>query len=133
MLTQVTQLQWGRDRNPPSEAGKSRSVYKERTNKSFLQETWLHFQEWSAARGGFRAKTKGFWFLGGRQIFKKNQRTQRKVTVNRIKGERRFREIHWNYKREMNQLSSKRIRGKKPVVETSLEPERFSGGGPCRG
>ena len=65
MLTQVTQPQWGRDRNPPPEAGKSRDVYQERTNKSFLQETWLHFQEWSAAGGGFRAKAKGFWFLGG--------------------------------------------------------------------
>lgn len=86
MLTQVTQLQWGRDRNPPPEAGKSRSVYKERTNKLFLQETWLHFQEWSAARGGFRDKAKGFWFLGGRQIFKKNQRTQEKSHVEQDKG-----------------------------------------------
>lgn len=86
MLTQVTQLQWGRDRNSPPEAGKSRSVYKERTNKSFLQKTWLHFQEWSAARGGFRAKAKGFWFLGGRQIFKKNQRTQEKSHVEQDKG-----------------------------------------------
>lgn len=86
MLTQVTQLQWGRDRNPPPEAGKSRDVYKERTNKSFLQETWLHFQEWSAAGGGFRAKAKGFWFLGGRQIFKKNQSTQEKSQGEQDKG-----------------------------------------------
>lgn len=69
----------------------------------------------------------------GEKYLRKTKEHKRKVTVSRIKGERRFSEAHWNYKREMNQLSSKRIRGKKPVVETSLELERFSGGGPCRG
>jgi hypothetical protein len=52
--------------------------------------------------------------------------------LSRIKGERRLRETHWNCKREMNQLSSKKIRGKKPMVEIFLEPERFSGGGPLQ-
>ena len=69
----------------------------------------------------------------GDKYLRKTKVHKRKVKGSRIKGDRRFRETHWNYKREMNQLSSKKIRGKKPMVETFLEPEMFSGGGPLQG